>query len=177
MKRDPLRINLRALTESDILKTCAWHNDKNIKDYYAGHPFPVNIEMEKRWYDKILTENFPSTVFGIEVLPAKELIGLVTLKDINLINRNCELSIYIGEMANRGKGYATEATREALSFAFLKLGLHRVWLRVMDGNENAVKMYERLGFKKEGTHSQSLYRDGSFRDEHIYALLREEWHD
>ena len=42
-------IQLRALTETDIPTTLAWNNQEDIKDLYAGHPFPVNYEMEKEW--------------------------------------------------------------------------------------------------------------------------------
>ena len=52
------RIQLRALTISDIEKTIVWNNDQEISDLYSGHPFPVNIEMERKWYEKILTSNF-----------------------------------------------------------------------------------------------------------------------
>lgn len=61
-------IKLRALSIDDKEKTLGWHNQEDIVDLYSGHPFPVNPEMEKKWYEKILTSNFPLTVFGIEFL-------------------------------------------------------------------------------------------------------------
>ena len=62
------KILLRALTYSDIDKTLLWHNDSEILDLYSGHPFPVNIEMERKWYEKILMSNFPVTVFGTALI-------------------------------------------------------------------------------------------------------------
>ena len=167
------KITLRALTEADMELTLRWHNSDDIKLNYAGHPFPVNREMEKKWYDRILYENIPVTVFGIEITDSKELVGLVMLKGISLINRSAEFSIYIGDEKNRGKGYAAEATREAIRFAFDKIGLHRLWLCVMAENAAAVKLYESAGFIKEGILKQSIFKDGSFRDEIIYALVKE----
>ncbi len=43
------KIKLRALTSSDIEKTLAWNNEEEISNLYSGHPFPVNMEMEKIW--------------------------------------------------------------------------------------------------------------------------------
>jgi len=171
MNTNQQRIKLRALTESDMALTCRWHNSDEIKLNYAGHPFPVNIEMEKKWYEKILHSNFPVTIFGIEVIETTELAGLVMLKDINMINGSTELSVYIGDEQNRNKGYAYEATREAVGFAFNKMRLHRVWLRVLAENAAAIKLYEKAGFIKEGVLKESVYKEGTYRDEIIYAIV------
>src|SRR5690554_4399663 len=125
------RINLRALTLSDIDRTLDWSNNEEISNLYSGHPFPVNLEMERKWYEKILTSNFPVTVFGIEFTENKLLIGITVLKGINMIDRNAEFAIYIGDMNYKGKGLAKEATIETLKFGFYKLGLHRIYLKVL----------------------------------------------
>ena len=56
------KISLRALTITDLPETLRWHNQADIVEMYAGHPFPVNEEMERKWYDKILYSNLPVTV-------------------------------------------------------------------------------------------------------------------
>jgi hypothetical protein len=48
------RIKLRALTKKDIDLTLKWNNQDDIRELYLGHPFPINREMEEKWYDKIL---------------------------------------------------------------------------------------------------------------------------
>lgn len=90
------RIRLRALTSDDMPKTLEWHNQSDIADLYLGHPFPVNIEMERQWYEKICHSNFPVSAFGIELTEENSLIGVSMLKDINMINRSAEFAIFIG---------------------------------------------------------------------------------
>lgn len=172
---DERRIKLRALTISDIEKTLAWHNQEDISNLYAGHPFPVNIEMEKKWYEKILTSNFPVTVFGIEHIMDKKLIGISVLKDINMINRLTEFAIYIGEKEYRGKGFSKTATIKTMRFAFYKLGLNRVFLKVIEDNITAIKLYESVGFKKEGVLRASVFKDNRFHNEFVYGLLKEDF--
>ncbi len=46
-------IRLRALTMSDLPLTLKWHNQPDIVDIYSGHPFPVNEEMESKWYERV----------------------------------------------------------------------------------------------------------------------------
>jgi len=168
-------ITLRALTMNDVDKTLRWNNQDDIREFYSGHPFPVNKEMEIIWYQKILTSNYPTTVFGIEAISSKELIGLSLLKDINNINRSAEFSIYIGEKNHRGKGISKEATIETLKFGFFSLGLNRVFLKVLLKNTIATNLYEKIGFHKEGLLRDAVFKNNSFEDELIMAILKIEF--
>jgi len=168
-------IKLRALTFADIEKTLAWHNQDDISDLYAGHPFPINIEMERKWYEKILTSNIPITVFGIEQIQNKKLIGITVLKDINLINRTAEFAIYIGEKKQRGKGYSKEATLQTLSFGFYKLGLNRIFLKVLEENNAAKKLYESTGFTTEGKLRNSVFKNNTYKNEILMSILKDEF--
>ena len=44
------KIQLRALTKSDLENTLKWHNQEDIKSLYMGHPFPVNREIEAKCF-------------------------------------------------------------------------------------------------------------------------------
>ena len=168
-------ISLRALTEADILQTLSWHNQKDIRDLYIGHPFPVNREMEELWYKKILTSNYPTTVFGIELITSQKLIGLTFLKNINNIHRSAEFAIYIGDRVNRAKGYSKEATSKTLEFVFYNLGLNRVFLKVLKRNTIAIKLYEKVGFITEGILRECTFKNNCFEDELIMGILKNEF--
>ena len=168
------RIKLRALTEKDISKTLEWNNQEDIKDLYSGHPFPINFEMEKKWYDKILYSNIPTTVFGIEVIKDKKLIGLSMLKNIDVIFRRAEFAIFIGDREERGKGYAKSASLQTLHFGFDKFQLHRIYLHVQENNQNAINLYEKLGFVKEGILRESIYKNSKYINEIVMSILDNE---
>lgn len=169
------KIKLRALTHADMEKTLAWHNQEDISDFYSGHPFPVNIEMEQKWYEKVLTSNFPVTVFGIELISDKKLIGISVLRELNLINRSAEFAIYIGDYNERKKGYANEATKLTLHFGFNNLGLNRISLKVIEENQFALKLYEKIGFKKEGLLRMCIFKKNQFKNEIAMSILRDEF--
>ncbi len=165
------KIRLRALTKADMEKTLQWHNDDYIKKMYLGHPFPVTRELEEEWYDKVLRSNIPVTVFGIEVIEGKKLIGLSILREINLLNRCAEYAIYIGDAHARGNGYSREATIKTLRFGFKDLGLHRVSLKVLSDNKNAIGLYKKCGFSEEGVLKEAHYKEGRFKDEVVMSIL------
>ena len=169
------RIKLRALTMNDLPKTLEWHNREDIQNFYSGHPFPVNKEMEEEWYNRILKSNYPTTVFGIEENSNDELIGISVLKNIQMINRVAEFAIYIGAQNYKGKGLSIEATEETLRFGFYKIGLNRIFLKVMENNELALKLYRQIGFKQEGIFKKSVFKNNSFHNELVFAILKEEF--
>lgn len=169
------KIRLRALTSNDIEKTLKWHNDDEIKYFYLGHPFPVNIEIEKKWYDEILTSDLPTTVFGIEKKDEAKLIGLSVLKNINLINREAEFAIYIGDLEERGKGYSKIATMLTLEFGFRSMGLNRIFLKVMEENKVAINLYKKCGFVEEGVLRKSIFKNNEFKNEVVMSILKDEF--
>ena len=172
-----MEIKLRALTHEDFDKTFQWNNDEEITNWYLSHPFPVSRENEKLWYEKILTSNIPMTVFGIESISSQELIGIASLRNINLINRSAEFGMYVGNKKFRGHGISKSVTKSILEFAFLKLGLNRVYSYIVEDNNEVWKLGEIFGFKREGTLRQSLFRRGKFINVFIYSILRSEYDD
>jgi len=75
----------------------------------------------------------------------------------------------------QGKGYAGEAARALLDFAFVKRGLHRVTANGDPRNLASTRLMERLGMRREGTMLKSQFIKGAWQDEVLYAILREEW--
>jgi RimJ/RimL family protein N-acetyltransferase len=169
------KVKLRALTRADIPMTCKWHNDPKIKNLYAGHPFPVNEENENQWYDKILTCNIPTTVFGIVHIESSVLIGISVLNNINLIHREAEYAIFIGDSKYRGKGFHIEALNLTLRFAFGQLGLNRIFIRILENNKGTIRLCEHHGFKREGLLRQSKFKNNCFHNEVLMSMLRDEF--
>lgn len=84
----------------------------------------------------------------------------------------------IGWIFNRGcwrQGYAYEACRALIEFAFRELGAHKVFAEATDGVKS-VGLMKKLGMTLEGIQrSQTLDNAGHWADLYFYGLLREEW--
>ncbi len=61
-----------------------------------------------------------------------------------------------------------------VNYGFNELNLHRLTLTVFDYNPGAIKLYESLGFRREGTYREFLQRDGKRHDMHLYGMLASE---
>jgi len=53
--------------------------------------------------------------------------------------------------------------------------LNRVGLDVISYNLQAIKAYEKVGFKVEGSMRSAVLRDGKKYDRVIMGILRDEW--
>jgi RimJ/RimL family protein N-acetyltransferase len=79
------------------------------------------------------------------------------------------------DRAHQGRGLATEAATALLRFAFWTLSLHRLKAIVDCRNAPAIRLLERLGFRREGHFLQHTWFKGAWCDEYLYALLRSDW--
>lgn len=74
-----------------------------------------------------------------------------------------------------GRGFGKEAVRWAVDYGFRNLGLHRVSLVVMDGNERAIRLYKSLGFVEEGRKREGNWSHGEWKDYLMMGLVNHEW--
>lgn len=72
-----------------------------------------------------------------------------------------------------GRGIGTTLLEALLDLADNWIGLRRMELTVNVDNTEAIKLYERFGFEREGTKRGDILRDGSFVDCHMMARLKD----
>jgi RimJ/RimL family protein N-acetyltransferase len=169
------RIRLTALNETDAGTIARWDQDTQFLRFYDTRPAHPRSESEVARRLKELREDDRTYAFGIRPLDSDQLIGTLELDTIIWAHGVCALGIGIGDRDNWGCGYGYEAARLALDFAFDELNLHRVTATVFSYNERSMALFEKLGFRREGTFREFLQRDGERHDMFLYGLLCPEW--
>ena len=167
---------LRELRRSDLPTVNAWRADRELISR-LGAPYRfINEEVDERWFNAYM-ERRGSTVRCaiVDAEHPNEILGLVSLCDIDNLSRSCEFHIMIGDKNQRGKGMGYFAITEILRHAFDDLNLNRVELKVLPDNEPALALYRKAGFTREGLLRQYAFKDGRYRDTVIMSILREEW--
>ena len=81
--------------------------------------------------------------------------------------------IFIGEEEALSKGYGSEAAELMIRYAFEELQLHKLYLRVLAGNERAKKSYEHAGFVQEGYFRDDVLLPGGYQDVIFMGILNE----
>ena len=136
-------VYLRPMAIEDTEQIVRWRNQEWVRrNFIYQKPFTKEGHLE--W---VRTQVLPGHVVQFIIcLPDGRAIGSVYFRDIDRERAVAEYGIFIGEKDAVGHGYGTAAAKDALAYAFDKLGLDRVFLRFLADNTGARKSYERAGF-------------------------------
>jgi RimJ/RimL family protein N-acetyltransferase len=171
------RVRLRAIEREDIPTFVRWFNDPEVRQYIQMYE-PLSRAMEERWFEERLSRK-GDFIFCVEAQQGDTWvsIGNVGLHGVDWKNRSAVFGIVLGEKSFWGKGFGSDAARAMLHFAFRELNLHRVELDVYAFNPRAMRCYEKVGFRREGTRRDAHFHDGSFHDVHVMGVLQDEFCD
>jgi ribosomal protein S18 acetylase RimI-like enzyme len=131
-------ITLRAITEEDIGEIESW---PTYEDGFEQMDYALR---KGGWIDEY--RNRADTWFYVAELN-KQVVGFSLLS----VTAKGEAEFRIAIHPRRtGAGFGREVTLAVLKIGFCKLGMDRINLIVRKNNYRAIKLYERLGFKKAG---------------------------
>lgn len=102
-------------------------------------------------------------------------IGSVYLRDIDREAGTAEYGVFIGEEKALGKGYGTEAAKLMLAYGFEKLGLQKIYLRLLEDNAGARKSYEKAGFRTIETRRETVCLEQGKRTVFFMETRRDSW--
>ena len=166
------KIFLRAIQLEDTNRIIKWRNQEFVRKNFIDQRMFTKETHEKWMKEVVLTGKVKQ--FIIYEIKNKIPIGSVYLRDIDTNNLKAEYGIFIGEEAYLGKGIGTEVAKLMLQYAFDKLGLHKVILRVFAENNRAINSYRNAGFIEEGCFQDDVKIEGKYYDIIYMAKLREE---
>ncbi|MEO7311184.1 MAG: GNAT family N-acetyltransferase [Chitinophagaceae bacterium] len=111
---------------------------------------------------------------AIELTSEKKLIADIGLKPEYFDTRLVEFGISLSHLYQRS-GYAQEALNAVLDYLFTQHHVHRVTGITDQENESCIRLLEQVGFRKEGTTRQSFWNNNMWRDEYLFAMLKNDF--
>ena len=99
----------------------------------------------------------PQGVYVIETTPGRPIGGLA-LAVVNRRSRICEITSVMLRPDARGAGLASTAVRLAAQAALVDHGLHRIEAQVYADNVAGQRLFERVGFTREGIRRRAYWR-------------------
>lgn len=166
-------IYLRPIQKDDLSKLYIWMNDYEGVLRFLTTRYPNFLEDEEAWYENIRKNKKSDVVFAIVKSDTHEIIGVMGLHHIDHINGTATTGSFIGDECNRSKGYATEAKMLVLRYAFNTLNLRKICSHVFATNPRSMRALEKSGYVQEGILKEHKFIDGSYVDEHVFAVFRD----
>lgn len=170
------KIYLKVLTRDDVLNSnwYGWFNDQELCKTLQKHYYPNSLEIQMEFWEKSIKNSDTKIQLGICKIDDSKILGIISLNNIDMINRRAEMSVVIGEEEGRSVGIFIEACKLLFSHAFFTLNLNRIYGGSIS-KELVTLMSRTLGCMQEGVARQDIYKNGKYNDAYLYGLLREEF--
>lgn len=167
-------ISLCVLSITDIENSnwYGWFNDEHICTYTQKHYFPNSLNKQIKFLNEIEDK---TNLIVLGIAHNDMLVGVCSLNDINFINRNCSISIFIGEKV-KDENVSLETFYLLLKHAFYCLNLNKVSM----GQHIKLKLFfTRLslafGFTSEGVSRAEIFKNGKYFDVINSSVLKNEF--
>ena len=166
-----MKVTIRKFEKKDIPKKVEWINNPE-NNMFLHYDLPLEIEKTNRWFNSVMDRNDRyDAVIVVDGIPC----GTIGLLSIDNKNSKAEYYIAMGETSMKGKGIATQASKLILDYAFNILNLNRVYLFTETKNITAQKLFEKIGFIKEGQLKNDIISHGQFVNRFIYGMCKRDY--
>lgn len=164
------KINLRTVEKEDMEFLRDNINNPEVRTYLTARK-PVNIEQEREFFEKVISDEED---VHLAICSDEEIVGIISLEENQNEVRVAEIGLWIDTEHHRN-GYGSEAAELITDYGFNELNYHKILARAYEKNKGSNKIWKSLGFTREGTLREHIFREGEFEDANIYGLLEIEW--
>lgn len=162
------RLVLRRMQSSDApaIYALAGNREVAMNTLTIPHPYPDGAAEE--WIERRAKDGF-----AITLRDSGELVGSIGIH-VDADDARGEVGYWIG-VPHWGRGYASEAAKALIDYAFETLELNKVHAAHFARNPASGRVMQKLGMTYEGTLRQHHNKWGEYVDVAVYSILRSEW--
>jgi RimJ/RimL family protein N-acetyltransferase len=169
------RLIIRPITQHDKNELFEYRSD-TVANMYQGW-IPKTIKDVEAFIGGISKQiNEPNTWFQFVIIEKKsqKIVGDLGTHFFDSENKQVEIGCTLNKNFQK-QGYATESVIRVIEFLFEELNKHRIISSIDPDNKDSNRLMERIGFRKEAHFVESLFINGKWVDDLIYALIEKDW--
>lgn len=164
-------VELVRISLADKASLREWRNDPAVSKWmYTNHE--IGEEEHNVWFDAMLAD--ASKVYW-KIVADGVAVGSVFLTGVSIQGKSCEWGMYLADVNARGKGVAQAACALSFRHAFNKLALDAVKCEAIAQNENAIGLYESVGYERTGLQTDAVKRGNEMLSVVTLELTRDSW--
>ena len=178
MNLETKRLILRNLRQGDLDDFHSFRSNPAICEFQSFEVF--SVEQSRKFIKEQSCAEFGQPGKWVQVgLERKEdgrLIGDLALKPEADEPRIVEIGATL-DIEYRKQGFAVEAFNGIFEYLFSKTETHRIFGILDVENSGSLRLVENLHFRREAELRKSYWdkKRNEWRDEYLYALLKEDW--
>lgn len=161
---------LRPWRINDVESLVENANNANIAKFMTDmFPYPY-LKSNAESFISFATKDDPVHIFAIEV-DGKAVGGIGIHPQTDVMRKNAELGYWLGQNY-WGKGIITRAVQQMVDFGFKTFDITRIYARPYHTNIASQRVLEKAGFILEAKFEKTIFKDGEFLDELVYAIRK-----
>ncbi len=169
------RLRLRMLVHADAVVVQRLAGDRRVADttLHIPHPYPDGVAEAWIATREVAWEMGRGLALAITLQESGELVGVIGL---SLAEKppSAELGYWLG-VPWWSRGYATEAARGLIAFAFRQLRVGHVHAHHFARNPASGRVLEKAGMHFEGERANALMKWGQTEAARFYRITRADW--
>jgi len=163
-----MELKLRAWNIEDRYSLVEYANNYNIARFMTDKfPYPYTLEDAINFIE-MASMAVPPNILAIEV-DGKAVGGIGLHIQPDIYRKNAEMGYWLGE-PYWGKGIISSVIPQMVDYGFKHWSINRIFARPFGNNKASQKVLEKAGFLLEGKFENTLYKNGEYQDELIYAI-------
>lgn len=163
---------LRKIQLKDLALIMEWRMSEEVTKYMYTDPI-LTLEGQIKWLEYINRNKKNMKYWIIEV--DDKAVGVMSINNIDLINKKASWAYYLGDISARGKGLARILECNIYDYVFEKLNLNKLYCEVFEFNESVIKIHEKFGSKIEGKFIDHIKKGDNYYNVISMAIIKQEW--
>jgi len=164
-------VELVRISLADRASLREWRNDPAVSKWmYTNHE--IGEAEHNAWFDAMLAD--VSKVYW-KIVADGVAVGAVFLTGVSSQGSSCEWGMYLADVNTRGKGVAQAACALSFRYAFNELAVDAVKCEAVAQNENAIGLYESVGYVRTGIQIDAVKRGNEMLSVVTLELTRDSW--
>ena len=164
-------VELVRISLADKASLREWRNDPAVSKWmYTNHE--ISEEEHNVWFDAMLAD---ASKLYWKIVADGVAVGAVFLTGVSIQGKSCEWGMYLADVNTRGKGVAQAACALSFRHAFNELAVDAVKCEAVAQNENAIGLYESVGYVRTGIHTDAVKRGNEMLSVVTLELTRDSW--
>ena len=168
------RMTLRELRSSDAPSLCEMLTTEEVSRFIS--PPPTTVEGFQRFIAWARTQQELGAYACFAVVPqgSGAAVGLFQIRQLDRDFATAEWGFAIGSPF-WGTGIFLEGAHQIVNFAFEVLGVCRLEARASVLNKRGNGALQKVGAVREAILRRSFFRNGSYHDQILWSILKEDW--
>lgn len=160
-------VTLRRLENADEAVIFDWISDPELRKMTGTRGIP-DQNSHRKWFNTKLNDKDNYTlIIQVDGVP----VGLIGTNEINHLDQNANIYLYLGDSKFRNRGIGTVALQMFSELLLSECKCHKIIAFIRSYNTPSIRLFMKNGFICEGVQKEQVCYNGMFYDRLLFGKI------